>query len=70
MTAATAEAVRKAWGTQLRAERDRRQLTQEDLATETGLDQGSVSRAESGGGSFETYIRLATALGVTLEVAS
>jgi transcriptional regulator with XRE-family HTH domain len=65
MTAGTAAETRKSWGARLRAERGTR--TQEEVAEAAGLDQASVSRAEAGGGSFETYIRLARHYGITLE---
>jgi transcriptional regulator with XRE-family HTH domain len=70
MTPATAAATRKAWGDTLRGRRETSQLTQERLAEIAGIDQASVSRAEAGTGSLETYLRIAKALDVTLEVAS
>jgi transcriptional regulator with XRE-family HTH domain len=65
MTAGTAAETRKSWGARLRAERGTR--TQEEIAAAVGIDQASVSRAETGGGSFETYIWLARYYGITLE---
>lgn len=68
MTPTAAAETRRTWGARLRAERG--EATQEAIAAATGLDQASVSRAEAGAGSFETYIRLARHYGITLEVAS
>jgi UDP-N-acetylglucosamine 1-carboxyvinyltransferase len=70
MTRGTAAAVRKEWGALLREARERKGLTQAALAEQLGIDQASVSRTESGSGSFDTAVRIAKALDVPLEVAS
>lgn len=67
------KAVLKAWGAYLRRKRaDDLKLTQNELAERTGLDQGSISRAETGeGASLATVLRMAEGLGVSLtELAS
>jgi transcriptional regulator with XRE-family HTH domain len=70
MTRGTAAAVRKEWGALLRQTREDKGLTQAALAEQLGIDQASVSRTESGNGSFDTAVRIAKALDVALEVAS
>jgi transcriptional regulator with XRE-family HTH domain len=56
-----------AWGAALKVEREDQKLTQIELATRSGLDQGSISRAERGkGASLDTLLAMALALGVRL----
>lgn len=57
---------RTAWADTIRLERHRRRLKQDDVAHISRLDQGTVSRAESGIGSDQTYRAIARALGVEL----
>lgn len=66
MTTATAATVRKEWGAALRREREQRGLTQAALAAEAGIDQASVSRVEAGAGRLDSYIAVASVLGVKI----
>lgn len=50
----------------IRLERHRRRWKQEDVAARAGLDQTTVSKAESGRASDETYRAIAEALGLDL----
>lgn len=67
-TAATADNLRNSWGRRLRALRRRNDESQVDIAGKSGLDQSAVSRAERGKADLDTYVRLATANGTTLEL--
>jgi transcriptional regulator with XRE-family HTH domain len=65
VTAAEAE-----WAPAIRAERARQGLEQTEVAKLAGLNQATVSRAESGRGSEATFRAIAAALGIELpEVA-
>lgn len=57
------------WGQQLRAERIRQNLTQDDVAERSGLDRSTVSRVEAGTAGFVGCFAVAQALGLgmTLE---
>jgi transcriptional regulator with XRE-family HTH domain len=57
------------WAVAIRVERVRRRLKQEQVAEKAGLDQGTVSRAESGRGSAEVYAAIAAALEIELPEA-
>lgn len=62
----SAEAVRKAWGQTLYVERHRQHRKQAEVAKAAGVDQTTLSGAERGQGSLDTFIAIASALGVTL----
>lgn len=55
-----------ALGERLRAERRRQGLTQAAVAAALETDQKVISRAENGLATFDTQLRVATALGVDL----
>lgn len=57
-------------GGQLSVMRHRRQLTQEELASATGIDQGEISKIERGvsNATEDTLARLARALGAELAI--
>ena len=54
----------------LRAIRSKLNLTQEQLAAQTGIDQGDISRIERGSANptEKTLIRIADALGAELKL--
>lgn len=58
--------VRKAWADAIYVERHRRRLKQADVAVLIGLDQSTVSNAERGDASDETYAAIAKALDIQL----
>lgn len=64
VTAAEAE-----WASAIRAERARQDLKQEVLAKKVGVTQGTISKAEDGRGSPETFQAIAQALGIELPEA-
>lgn len=66
-TAAGTTGIRERWGRQLRLARTERQLFQATVGEAVGIAEATVSRAESGRGSLDTFLRLAAYLGVTLE---
>jgi len=70
MSAEDAAAMRKEWGAALRRRREERQLTQDAVAELAGVDQASVSRAESGTGSVESIIRIAQKLDLVIAVTA
>ena len=64
-------AVRAALAEQVRAERARRQLTQEQLAELAGMSPARISEIENGGTDprFSTIVRVADALGLAVSIA-
>lgn len=59
----------RALGDQLRRERRTAGLTQHELATRTGLRQGTISRLESGEGvTLDTLFAVITALTLDLQL--
>jgi transcriptional regulator with XRE-family HTH domain len=65
--AAGTTGVKERWGQQLRDARIDRQLFQATVATEVGITEATVSRAESGRGSLDVFHRMAAYYGITLE---
>ncbi len=57
---------RSVWADAIYVERHRRRLKQADVATLTGLDQTTVSKAELGTASDETFRTIADAYGIKL----
>lgn len=68
--ATTADELRTAWGRRLRTLRLRNGHSQVHVAAMSELDQSAVSRAERGKAELDTYVRLSTANGTTLEALS
>lgn len=66
MPAITAEDTKRAWGERLAAARRQAGRSQVAIAQAVGLDQKTVSSAERGKGSFETFVALANELHVDL----
>lgn len=66
VTTATAADVKKAWGKSLADARRDAGRSQVDVAASTGLDQKTVSNAERGIGSFESFIAVANELQVNI----
>lgn len=64
---ADAAALRREWGARLRAARQDKGLTQNELAELAEIDQANVSRVEAGRAGLNAMLRVAAALGVTLE---
>lgn len=64
--AITAEQTKKAWGTQLAKARRDIDRSQADIAAATRLDQKTISNAERGIGSFETFVAIANELHVNI----
>jgi hypothetical protein len=63
------DALLAVWGIHLGKQRQDAEppITQTDLAERTGLNQGSISRAETGrGASLTTILRMAEGLGISL----
>lgn len=61
-----AEAVRQAWAETLYVERHRQRRTQVDVSDAAGIHQTTLADAERGRGSLDTFLAVASALGVTL----
>lgn len=64
--ATTAEDIKRAWGETLAAARRDAGRTQMELSQALGLDQTTVSKAERGVGSLETFVTMAAELGVNI----
>jgi transcriptional regulator with XRE-family HTH domain len=62
-----AAALRRQWGARLRAARHDKGLTQNALAELAEIDQANVSRVEAGRAGLDATLRVAHALGLTLE---
>lgn len=63
---ATAEGIKEHWGRTLQAKREERGETQVQLAARLDLFPTTISRAERGQGSMETFVAMANALAVDL----
>lgn len=57
---------RQVWSDAIYVERHRQRLKQVEVARLTGLDQATISNAENGSASAETYRSIAKALGIEL----
>jgi len=66
VTAATAADVKKGWGDALADARRDARRRQADVAQSAGLDQKTISNAERGVGSLETFLAIAAELNVHL----
>lgn len=66
MPEVTATEVQASWGETLRLERHRQRLTQAEVALRAGLSQKVVSTVESGRGALQSFLDVATALGIDL----
>lgn len=62
----TADAAKKAWGASIAAARRDARRSQTDVARAAGVDQKTVSNAEHGTGRLESFVAIATELGVEL----
>lgn len=56
----------KNWGQQLRDERRKQQLTQDQVAERAALDHSTVSRVEAGTAGFAGVVAVARALGIDI----
>jgi transcriptional regulator with XRE-family HTH domain len=59
--------VKEIWGDQLRIARIKLRLSQAEAGQAVGLQGPTVSRAESGRGSIDTFHKLAAHYGIVLE---
>ncbi|HMG44618.1 MAG TPA: helix-turn-helix transcriptional regulator [Acidimicrobiales bacterium] len=62
----TAAEVQEKWAEKLRMERARRDLNQATVAEMAKVTAATISRAESGIGSLDTFLAIAAALGINL----
>jgi len=63
----TTEEVQRAWGLVIRLERLARGERQVDVASRVPTDQKVVSNVERGAATLDTTVRVAAALGLTIE---